>query len=109
MTARRLAWPLAVGPTGALATVEQDSPADVAQCAALVLATTPGDRLAVPELGMADPTFTGADQADVLAALGRWEPRAAADVTVADVDGAGLVTVTVTLDGRPATATAGGG
>jgi hypothetical protein len=71
-------WPVRL--EGArLATVEQDSLEDVAQCVALVLSTTPGTRLELPEFGRPDPTFSegGADPTALEDAVNEWEPRAA--------------------------------
>lgn len=72
----RLSLPLRVAADGALAAVEQDSPAEVAQSVALLLATRPGERRSVPDYGTDDPTFTGLDVDEIHAAIEQWEDRA---------------------------------
>jgi phage baseplate assembly protein W len=65
---------------GRLATVEQDSPDEVAQCVEAVLRYRRGERLTDPEFGIDDPTFrnvpaTGMRFDDIAEAIARWEPR----------------------------------
>lgn len=74
--ARHLAFPIALGADGRLATLEQDSPAEVAQSVALLLATQPGERAAVPDYGYPSPLGRGVDAAEVAELVGEWEDRA---------------------------------
>lgn len=54
----RLAWPLRLDPTtGRLATVEQDSDEDIAQCIRAIVRTRLGGRPDLPDMGVPDPTF----------------------------------------------------
>jgi phage baseplate assembly protein W len=73
---QRLALPLMVAPGGHLASLEQDSPEEIAQSVALVIATRPGERRSVADYGMEDPVFGGLDIADMVAVVAEWEPRA---------------------------------
>ncbi|XBB66872.1 GPW/gp25 family protein [Nocardioides sp. WV_118_6] len=70
-----LAFPLAVTRQG-LATVEQDSDADLVQSVALLLNTRPGERRSLPDYGLPDPVFGHLAHSDVVAVVGQWEPRA---------------------------------
>jgi len=75
---QHLRLPLAVGPTGRLATVQADSTEDVAQSLAVLAATRPGERLSVPEYGSPAQLFgPGINVDELRGAAGRWEPRAA--------------------------------
>lgn len=74
--ATHLALPLAVTSTGRLAALDQDSPLEVAQSVALLLATRPGERRAVPEYGALDMVAVGIDPEVIAAAIADWEPRA---------------------------------
>jgi hypothetical protein len=74
-----LQWPFQLNPQQTnMKFVEQDTPAEVAQCVAFVLSTQPGELVPTPALGMPDPTFRegGATEAEIAEALHRWEPRA---------------------------------
>ena len=74
--AQHLALPIAVTGSGRLATVEQDSEADLAQCVALLVDTRPGERRAEPGYGVPDPLFGGVDLAEITQAIVTWEDRA---------------------------------
>lgn len=54
-----IAFPFRIGPTGSLATVEQNSDVDVDQLLAIALLTAPGERDQAPTFGVADPAFSG--------------------------------------------------
>lgn len=84
------ALPLIVSPAGSLVELEQDSPAEIAQSVAVLVATRPGERRAVPDYGLVDPLGAGADADDIADAISEWEERA---------DPA-LVEVTVTATGE---------
>lgn len=66
---------------GSFAVVEQDTLADIIQCARVVLTTPEGFREELPEFGLRDPVFGlgGVDHGLVDAALAEWEPRADMD------------------------------
>lgn len=73
---QHLALPIAVTGSGRLATVEQDTEADLAQSVALLVDTRPGERRAEPGYGVPDPLFGGVDLAEVTQAIVTWEDRA---------------------------------
>lgn len=73
---KHLALPIRVTASGALATVDQDGAEDVAQSAALLLNTRPGERRSVPDYGLPDPLFGQLDISDVVERITTWEPRA---------------------------------
>lgn len=85
MTIPHLALPLRIV-HGHLATVEQDSEADILQCVRVVLTTPQGTRDALPEFGLPDQAFRqgGAAIAEIDAAIAEWEPRADADARADD-------------------------
>lgn len=75
---KHLRMPLALGPTGRLATVQADGVEDVAQSLALLASTRVGERLSVPGYGTPQLLFGQEPPVEVLrAAAGAWEPRAA--------------------------------
>lgn len=82
-----LALPLAVTSAGGLAALDQDSPLEVAQSVALLLATRPGERAAVPEYGAADMIAVGIDPEAIAAAVEDHEPRAVPAVIEQLTDG----------------------
>lgn len=58
--------------------IEQDTPQEYEQCVALTLITRPGEFPDESDFGLPDPTFTegGVSEADLVAVVRRWEPRA---------------------------------
>jgi hypothetical protein len=54
---RLISFPFQLDPTGAVATVEQDSDAEIDQQIALAMLTRPGERFQAPTFGVADPAF----------------------------------------------------
>ena len=91
-----LALPLRVDATGRLATVEQDSPDEIAQNVAVILATAEGSRVEVPEFGVPRVEFTARIPAhEIVAAVEEWEPRAS--LTVESVAGLGADLSTTVL------------
>jgi phage baseplate assembly protein W len=69
---------------GAVVTTEQDSVDEIADCVQAVVVTPVGTRVEMPGFGMSSPVLTQSDSVPstaILAALRRWEPRAAASVT----------------------------
>lgn len=78
-----LAWPARLTATGdTFLTVEQDTPLEHAQAAALVLATPTGALADNPQFGTPDQVFAqgGADETVMSDALERWEPRIPATI-----------------------------
>jgi hypothetical protein len=65
----RLAWPPRVGVTGRLATVDAGSREEVLQSAALLLSTRQGERIAQPDYGRPEWTFSRPDVEELLALL----------------------------------------
>lgn len=74
--AETLRLPLQVTDTGALRTLTQDSPPEIAQSVRTLLSTTIGDRTALPDYGTVSLLgVLDIDTADIAAALAEWEPR----------------------------------
>jgi phage baseplate assembly protein W len=67
---------------GDFPTVDQDSHDDVVQCVAVVVATRPGERLAIMDFGVDDPTFAGVDAGQLTDVVEGWEPRVSVDATI---------------------------
>lgn len=80
--AERTAFPLRVASDGRMATVEQDSDEDVAQCLLNVGRTRPGERWDEPALGVEPLEFTERplDLTQMTEALRRYEPRRTVEV-----------------------------
>lgn len=76
MTARHLALPLRLAPDGHLVALDQDSPEEIAQSVALLVATRPGERRSVPGYGVPDPLGSGFDPDVADEAIEEWEDRA---------------------------------
>lgn len=74
--AQHLALPIAVASSGALATLAQDSPAEIAQSVALLVSTRIGERRSVPDYGTEDPLGDGVDAVLLAEAITEWEERA---------------------------------
>lgn len=74
--APHLALPLRVDGTGRFATVEQDTPSEIVQNVAVLLATPIGSRVEVPEYGSPRPEFSGPDLEGMASSVAEWEPRA---------------------------------
>lgn len=81
------ALPLRLGGDGRLAVLEQDSPDEIAQNVAVILATPAGSRAELPEFGSPRWDFDLPDPSDVIEAVREWEPRA--DLTLSAVVGLG--------------------
>lgn len=82
MATPHLKIPFQVGTDHAVMTVEQDTIDEIAQCVSVLLLTTVGERLEVPDYGIPDITFnTTLPLATIRTAIERWEPRATAMVT----------------------------
>jgi phage baseplate assembly protein W len=89
---RHLAAPLRLSDAGSLVTLPQDSPQEIAQSVALLVATRPGERRSEPAYGSPAALFAGRAAALdlpaaqlLLGALSTWEPRAdpaALDITM---------------------------
>lgn len=73
-----LTFPVRVDVTGRLATVQQDTPADIISCLEVAALYKPGDLEADPDFGLPDQTFAqgGPDAGDIADVLERAEPRA---------------------------------
>lgn len=84
----RFAFPLHIA-GGRVATVAQDSEADIAQSVALLLTTRPGERRSNPGYGLPDPVFGGVDLDEVTDVIAEWEPRA--DPSLVEQIAAGLL------------------
>jgi phage baseplate assembly protein W len=84
----RPAWPLRKTADGKLATVEQDSPEDIAQCVLAIARTRPGQRIDAPALGVDPRQLLFHERPlrleQVRETIARHEPRAT--VTVVEVE-----------------------
>ena len=78
-------------PTG-FATVEQDTPDDIAMACAGVLSYTLGSRPERPDFGVPDQAFreNGPSPIEIRATLQAWEPRALTTAEISDFDLAAL-------------------
>lgn len=82
VTIPHLAVPFQFGGDGTAAVVQQDSTDDIAQCVAVLCATTVGQRIELPAYGIPDQTFSrNTDAAAITSAINTWEPRAKVAVT----------------------------
>lgn len=77
-----LSHPFRIGPTGAIAVVEEDTEAAHAEAVAVVCLTRKGERPMVPSFGVVDPVFDELDVAEVNAVLATHGPG----ITVTDVE-----------------------
>lgn len=77
-----LTLPLSVARDGGLAQLEQGTGPDIAQSLGVLLATTPGERGALPTYGLPNGLGSGLSVDDVVVAASTWEDRA----TPADVE-----------------------
>jgi phage baseplate assembly protein W len=87
MATPHLSWPLRLANTGHLATVEQDSVDDVAECVEVVLRTRPGELDFHPRFGSPDLAFREMQSQDglpspispdgLVALIEAWEARGA--------------------------------
>jgi phage baseplate assembly protein W len=99
-----LTWqlPLQVVPGAGFATLTQGSLEEIAQSAALLIDTTPGERRSVPGYGVPGQLGTTRLDPDVIAvAVSQWEPRAEPlqiDVGPITSDGQQAVTISVADD-----------
>lgn len=100
-TIPKLKVPLRMGVHG-LATVEQDSVEDVAQCVYMLLATPRGSRLEEIDYGVEEVIWDGfpPDLSEWLAQIAIWEPRAEVE-TQAELEEL-LELVTVDVKVKPA-------
>lgn len=81
-----LALPLRVATSGALAALPVDTPREIGQSVALLLATPIGDRRSEPLYGSIDQLFETVGSVEVdRSAIARWEPRATDDVLTVTV------------------------
>lgn len=69
------ALPFRLDPTGRFATVEQDSPEELAQCVAVCLTTPQGSRVEVPDYGSPRTDFHVPPPESIVDAVHEWEPR----------------------------------
>jgi phage baseplate assembly protein W len=83
------AIPFRVDAGGSVAVVDQDSEEEIAQCVRVLMSTTVGQRVELPDYGIPNPVFSTMstnDDADMAAAVGKWEPRATALVHSTVID-----------------------
>jgi phage baseplate assembly protein W len=75
-----LTIPFTIGYDGTASVLEQDTSDEIVQSVAMCVGSEPGQRLLVPNYGVVDPTFAGINTSAVIAACGRWEPRATVSI-----------------------------
>ena len=75
MPADLISFPMRLDPTGAIATVEQNSDPDIEQQIALALLVVPGERIQVPLFGCADPAFSGFELTSLRRHLATFGPE----------------------------------
>lgn len=76
-----LAFPFRIERDGTAAVLEQDTLEEIAQSVQILMTTHEGERLEVPDYGIADLVFgVDLDLEAVSSAVEEWEPRAAARV-----------------------------
>jgi phage baseplate assembly protein W len=83
------AHPFRVDTSGSVAVRDQDSDEEIAQCVQVLLSTTVGERLEVPTYGIPNPVFreqSPVDDANMAAAVRKWESRATALVHSTVID-----------------------
>ncbi len=82
-----LAFPLRLGPSGHLVTVDDTSDAGIGQLIAAAVLTRPGERPLYPSFGTPDPTFDQLLGPNLAAVLAQFGPRVQlAEVTTQFVD-----------------------
>lgn len=84
---QHFAVPFKFGANGGPAlVVEQDSDDDIEQCIEAIVRTIRGQRLELPDFGIADPVLQegGPDIGDISRAIEHWEPRAHTVIDVSD-------------------------
>lgn len=87
MAVQLLSFPFRLLPNGRLATVEQDSEAQVSEALAQVVLTRPGERDLVPDFGVNDPTYDTIYQSQIEAQVEEFEiPCTITAVAVNDRD-----------------------
>jgi phage baseplate assembly protein W len=74
--------PFAIDRDGTAEVIQQGTAAEVVQCVANLVGTTPGTRMMMPAYGVPDPTFTGLNQKALQLAVGKYEDRAIVTVQV---------------------------
>lgn len=97
---RHIRLPIAIATDGTFTTVAEDSVEEITQNVTVVLRTRTGERLATPDLGTPDPTFTGLDPAVALDMVRQVEPRADLDIVTRAVTAAGVQAVDVQVRRR---------
>jgi phage baseplate assembly protein W len=84
-----LAIPFRVTASGSAAVVDQDSFEEIAQCVGVLMSTTAGERIELPDYGIPNPVFQAeseVDTAELAMAIQKWEPRATALVHSTVID-----------------------
>jgi phage baseplate assembly protein W len=87
------AYPFRLAGNGSFATVEQDTPDELAQCVAIALMTPIGSRIEDLDYGTPRMDFDIPDAGDIIAAIESCEPRVDLDIEVVRAAG-GIESVT---------------
>lgn len=96
-----LSHPFRLAPGGHVATVDSASSQYVAEQLAMLSLTRPGERPLVPDLGLADPVFTGFDATTLQEQADAFAPPCRIDSVIIEYDDSGLrqnVTVEFSTD-----------
>lgn len=96
MPARVLAFPFRLDPSGAAATVDAGSDAEIEQQIAVACLTVPGERIQAPTFGVADPAFVGFELGNLQRHLTDFGP--AVTVTAADRSAYGVDRESLTIE-----------
>lgn len=75
-----LTIPFTILSDGTASVVQQDTTTEIVQSVGMLVGSRPGERLMVPNYGVADPTFDGLGVQVLKQAAGRWEKRASVGV-----------------------------
>lgn len=91
---------LALDAFGQFLVNNQDSYAEIADSVEIIVGTQIGQRSALPDFGILDPTFTyPVDTQEIINAIGEWDERANTTISVGyeDAIGGGLTNVKIAL------------
>jgi phage baseplate assembly protein W len=102
MTRPHLRWPVVLAPTGGAAVVEEDTDVELVQSVAVLVTTERGTRRMSPRYGVPPVAFVdvGSITSAVEVAVGEWEPRADARVSIAALTATGRVDLATELRRR---------
>lgn len=99
MRVEHLSVPFNINRRGHAETVEQDTSTEIAQSVAVLIATHPGERRAVPSYGIEDLAFQDAayvtEDTWLMEAVERWEPRADVSLVSQEISRSGRIDIEI--------------